>query len=99
MDEIKVIKKDKIDKKDFNIYISCVFEQNERTYVFNESKNTFRYIDKLNETDYSLEYNEAFIVANYLDTELSINRVTGKATLQNELLEQGVCELTDKTKF
>jgi hypothetical protein len=99
MDEIKVIKKDKIDKIDSNIYISCVFERNERTYVFNESKNTFRYIDKLNETDYSLEYNEAFIVANYLDTELSINRVTGKATLQNDVLETGVCELTDQTKF
>ena len=99
VDEIKVIKKDEIDKIESSIYIACVFGQNERTYVFNESKNIFRYIDKLNETDYSVEYNEAFIVANYLDTELSINRVTGKATLQNELLERGVCELTDKTKF
>ena len=99
MDEVKVIKKDKIDKVDSNTYISCIFGQNERTYVFNESKNIFRYIDMLNETNYSLEYNEAFIVAKNMDTELSINRVTGKATLQNEVLEQGVCELTDKTKF
>ncbi len=99
MDKVKVIKRDEIDKIDTNTYISCSFGQEEKIYVFNQSKNTFRYIDKLNETDYSLEYNDAFIVANYLDTELSINRVTGKAILQNEEQKQGICELTDKTKF
>ncbi len=99
MDKVKVKKSDEIKEIDTNTYISCIFEQDEKIYIFNESKNTFRYIDKLNETDYSLEYNEAFIVANYLDTELLINRVTGKATLQGEVLKQGICELTDKTKF
>ena len=99
MDKVKIIKRDEIEKIDTNTYISCAFGQEEKIYVFNQSKNTFRYIDKLNETDYSLEYNDAFIVANYLDTELSINRVTGKAILQNEVQKQGICELTDKTKF
>ena len=99
MDKVKIIKRDEIEKIDTNTYISCAFGQEEKIYVFNQSKNTFRYIDKLNETDYSLEYNDGFIVANYLDTELSINRVTGKAILQNEVQKQGICELTDKTKF
>ena len=98
MDKVKVIKRDEIEKIDTNTYISCSFGQEEKIYIFNQSKNTFRYIDKLSETDYSLEYNDAFIVANYLDTELSINRVTGKAILQNEVQKYGICELTDKAK-
>ena len=56
-------------------------------------------INKLDETIYSVNYNEAFIVASLSDLELSINRVTGKATLLENEITNGSCELTDKTKF
>ena len=57
-------------------------------------------INKLDETIYSVNYNEAFIVLSSLsDLELSINRVTGKATLLENEITNGSCELTDKTKF
>ena len=54
---------------------------------------------KLEETIYNVNFNEAFIVASLSNTELSINRVTGQATLLNETISKGDCKLTDRTKF
>ncbi len=49
-----------------NTYISCIFLKREITYVFNETKSIFKKIDGLSETNYSVKFNEAFIVANDL---------------------------------
>ena len=67
---------------------------------------TEAYGDFLFSTDISVEEkifnvasNEAFIVASIGKLELSINRVTGKATYLTDSLENGQCKLTDRTKF
>jgi hypothetical protein len=85
-------------KKD-NIYISCSFDDNEITYIFNISEKTFNLIDELNIIPYSLSFNEAYIVASNQEIELTINRISGKAILENKMRKSGMCKLTDKTKF
>jgi hypothetical protein len=96
MDEVKVIEKR---KNDGFIYISCLFEQDERTYIFNENKSIFKHIDRLSETQYSVKFNKAFIIANIEDAELTINRVSGNASLVSDITTKGACKLTNKTKF
>jgi hypothetical protein len=96
MDEVKVIEKR---KNDGFIYISCLFEQDERTYIFNENKSIFKHIDRLSETQYSVKFNKAFIIANIEDAELTINRVSGNASLVSDITIKGACKLTNKTKF
>ena len=90
--------KDIVVKKD-NIYILCSFDDKENTYIFNTNKKTFSLIDKLDVTPYVLSFNEAYIVASNEAIELTINRVSGKAILVNNVRKNGVCKLTDKTKF
>jgi hypothetical protein len=85
-------------KKD-NIYILCSFDDNEITYIFNISEKTFNLIDELNIIPYSLSFNEAYIVASNQEIELTINRISGKAILENKMRKSGMCKLTDKTKF
>ena len=96
MDEVKISKKQDDTGK---TYISCIFAEREMTYVFNETKKVFRKIDGLSQINYSVKFNEAFIVANNPDNELTINRVSGNANLVNGVTTAGVCKLTDKTKF
>ena len=69
------------------------------TYIFNASEETFKLINKLDIVAYNLSYNDAYIVATNDTYELTINRVTGKATLENKMLKTGMCNLTNKTKF
>ena len=88
-----------IDVKKNNIYILCSFDDNENTYIFNTNKKTFDLIDKLNIIPYSLSYNEAYIVASNEAIELTINRVSGKAVLENVVRINGMCKLTNKTQF
>ena len=88
-----------IDISKDNIYILCSFDDNENTYIFNTNKKTFDLIDKLNVVPYSLSFNEAYIVASNESIELTINRVSGKAVLENKVRKSGVCKLTNKTKF
>ena len=90
--------KDIVINKD-NIYITCSFADNENTYIFNSNKKTFDLIDKLNVIPYSLSFNDAYIVASNEAIELTINRVSGKAVLMNEVRKSGICILTNKTKF
>ena len=99
MDEIKIAKLDKKANVMGNTFISCKFQSGEFTYVFNESNRTFKLLDKLKEKNFDVNFNEAFIVATVSDTELSINRVTGKATILNKSIINGNCKLTDRTKF
>jgi len=80
-----------------NIYILCTFKDKDMTYVFNDSKETFRLIDKLDIVSYDVSFNEAYIVANNATTELTINRVSGSAMIND--IGKGQCKLTDKTKF
>jgi len=97
MDEIKIAKVEK--SAVGNTYISCNFNGKDSTYVFNETNKTFKLFDKLEEKIFNVNSNEAFIVASIGKIELSINRVTGKATYLTESLDNGQCKLTDRTKF
>ena len=97
MDEIKIAK---VERPAVGItYISCNFNGKDSTYVFNETNKTFKLFDKLEEKIFNVTSNEAFIVASIGKIELSINRVTGKATYLTESLDNGQCKLTDRTKF
>ena len=82
-----------------NIYISCLFGDMNMTYIFNASEDTFKLINKLDIVTYELSFNDAYIVASNESLELTINRVTGKATLDNKILKRGMCNLTNKTRF
>ena len=82
-----------------NTYISCLFNEKEVTYVFNEQQEVFKKLDGLTEAIYSVKFNEAFIVATYLNDKLTINRVSGNATLLKDTSVPGTCKLTSKTKF
>ena len=97
MDEIKIAKVERPEVG--NTYISCNFNDKDSTYVFNETNKTFKLFDKLEEKIFNVTSNEAFIVASIGKIELSINRVTGKATYLTESLDNGQCKLTDRTKF
>ena len=78
MDDIKISKKPDEIETIGNTYISCIFDNKEITYVFNESKKPFKRVNKLEEEDFVVNFNEAFIVATLPEIELSINRVSGK---------------------
>ncbi len=82
-----------------NIYISCVFDNINTTYIFNASEETFKLINKLDIVSYEVSFNDAYIVASNEALELTINRVTGKAALENKKLKKGICNLTNRTKF
>ena len=82
-----------------NIYISCIFDDKSNTYIFNTSEETFKLINKLDIVSYIVSFNDAYIVATNEAIELTINRVTGKAVLENKALKKGMCALTNKTKF
>ena len=82
-----------------NIYISCIFDDKSNTYIFNTSEETFKLINKLDIVSYIVSFNDAYIVATNESMELTINRVTGKAALENKTLKKGMCTLTNKTKF
>ena len=97
MDEIKIAKV-RVQQLVIHIY-HVILMARDSTYVFNEINKTFKLFDKLEEKIFNVASNEAFIVASIGKLELSINRVTGKATYLTESLENGQCELTDKTKF
>ncbi len=97
MDEIKIAKVERTVIG--NTYISCSFNGKDSTYVFNETNKTFKLFDKLEEKVFNVASNEAFIVASLGKLELTINRVTGKATYLTDSLENGQCKLTDRTKF
>tara|TARA_E500000178_G_scaffold68492_1_gene65965 strand:- start:470 stop:1324 length:855 start_codon:yes stop_codon:yes gene_type:complete len=100
MNDLAKIESNKdIEVKKDNIYILCSFDNDENTYILNTNKKTFKLMDKLNVTPYTLSFNEAYIVASNEDIELTINRVSGKAVLVNKISKRGVCKLTNKTKF
>ena len=82
-----------------NIYISCIFDDKSNTYIFNTSEETFKLINKLDIVSYIVRFNDAYIVATNEAMELTINRVTGKAALENKTRKKGMCTLTNKTKF
>jgi hypothetical protein len=96
MDKAKISKK--VDNR-VNTYISCIFDGQEITYVFNETMKIFKKVDGLSQTNYTVNFNEAFIVATNSGNELTINRVSGNANLVNDKTIIGKCKLTDKTKF
>ena len=98
MDEVKIAKRDQDINIIGNTYIICNFNEQQKTYVFNESKSTFKLINKLEETAFSVDFNDAFIVATRDNIELSINRVSGDAKINNDL-KSGNCRLTDKRRF
>ena len=88
-----------IKNKNNNIYILCSFGKKDTTYIFNEDNETFKLIDKLNVVSYTVNFNDAYIVASNEATELTINRVSGNASYDNKTFNKGTCKLTNKTKF
>lgn len=82
-----------------NIYISCIFDDKSSTYIFNTGEETFKLINKLDIVSYTVSFNDAYIVATNETLELTINRVTGVAALENKTLKKGICNLTNETKF
>ena len=88
-----------IDIKKGSIYILCSFGDSENTYIFNTNKRIFSLIDELDVIPYAVNFNDAYIVASNEAIELTINRVSGKAVLENKVRKSGVCKLTNKTKF
>ena len=98
-DLAKIESSKNIDVKKGNIFILCSFDDNENTYIFNTNKRTFSLIDELDVIPYALNFNDAYIVASNEAIELTINRVSGKAVLENKVRKSGACKLTNKTKF
>ena len=96
-DVAKIETSKEVYNKDNNIYILCTFDDGDITYIFNESEETFRLIDKLDIVSYDVSFNDAYIVATNEDTELTINRVSGGAVISE--ISKGQCKLTDRTKF
>ena len=88
---------DKVYSKESNIYILCTFRDKDMTYIFNDNKETFRLINKLDIVSYDVSFNEAYIVASNDATEITINRVSGSAMISD--FGKGQCKLTDRTKF
>ena len=86
-------------KENDNTYILCSFDNIDTTFVFNANKKTFRLIDKLDIVSYSVRFNEAYIVATNEATELTINRVSGKAMFEDKKSIKGICKLTNKREF
>ncbi len=82
-----------------NIYISCDFDDKSMTYIFNAKEETFKFINKLDIVKYTVSFNDAYIVATNEALELTINRITGEAALEDKTLNKGLCNLTNKTKF
>ncbi len=97
-DLAKIEAPEKINNND-NIYISCIFDDKDMTYIFNANQETFKLINKLDVISYEVNFNNAYIVATNESIELTINRVTGKSSLENKELKEGICKLTNKTKF
>ena len=69
------------------------------TYIFNAKEETFEFINKLDIVKYTVSFNDAYIVATNEALELTINRITGEAALEDKTLNKGLCNLTNKTKF
>jgi hypothetical protein len=82
-----------------NIYISCLFDNASTTYIFNAREESFKLINKLEIVSYEVSFNDAYIVATNEALEITINRVTGKAALESDMLKKGMCNLANKTRF
>ena len=99
MDDVIVSKKPDDVRSIGNTFILCIFDNEEITYVFNESKKSFKRINKLEEEDFIVNFNEAFIVATLSNLELSINRVSGNASMLNDSKKMVTVHLRIKRKF
>ncbi len=110
MDEIEIpkeiAKQDKIEIAKIentyrpNTYILCDINNIDYTYIFNEDKKTFSMINSQNKIFYEVSFNEAFIVASLDDIEITINRVSGKAShISDSKSSSGMCSLLYKRKF
>ena len=69
------------------------------TYIFNASEESFKLVNKLDIVTYKVSFNDAYIVATNKELQLTINRVTGKAALESNILKKGICNLANKTKI
>ncbi|MFL2559655.1 MAG: hypothetical protein ACJ0QT_00670 [Gammaproteobacteria bacterium] len=105
MDDPNIVKpRGKIEeyqKPKSNTFILCIIEENEYTYVFNESNNIFFESIGIDQFHYeNVEFSDTHILATSGPKELLINRVSGTMYITNEeIKEKGVCKLSDKTEF
>ncbi len=84
-----------------DVYISCIVDSNEYTYVFNEYKNS---LDQSIGTSVipfiSVEFSKTHVLGILGEQEVLINRVSGSIFIDESGLQQkGSCELKDKRKF
>ena len=108
--EIMLDKMDTIDLKDSFInesdlrktYISCILDNRERTFYFNEKDNLFVESDGIEEIKLNdIRFSSTHILGYRLDEEILINRVSGTIIISrtDSRLGEGKCELLDEKKF
>jgi len=93
-----------IPKQDSNIrdiFLSCIVDETERTFVFNENEQLFYEAIGLDKLNYSVKFSKTHILAsNEERDEILINRVSGTTTFTRESkISDGKCSLLDQTKF
>ena len=85
-----------------NVYILCKVDNLERTFVFNQGKNTFVESIGINEVNLTeIQFSTTHILGYQGTDEILINRVSGSLFITNKdgSVSEGKCELLDKTKF
>jgi len=108
--EIMLDEMDSIDLKDsvidetdsMKVYVSCMLDDRERTFYFNEKDNLFIESDGIEEIKLNdIRFSTTHILGYRLDEEILINRVSGTIIISRSgsRLTEGKCELLDKKKF
>ena len=84
-----------------DIYISCVVDENEYTYVFNEDKNTLEQsIGTVSLVFSSVKFSKTHIFGILKEKEILLNRVSGSVYMKEANVEtKGSCKVKDERKF
>ena len=81
-------------------YILCMIDNEEITFVFNESNKTFYQFEFDTEKSFEPIFTEILIAAKRQDTVIDINRVSGFIEITTEKSKKsGKCDILNKTKF
>ena len=101
MDDVIIRDIPKQDSNIRDIFLSCIVDETERTFVFNENKQSFYEAIGLDKLNYSVKFSKTHIFAsNEERDEILINRVSGTTTFtRDSKISEGKCSLLDQTKF
>ena len=96
--EPKIKEEQKISK---DIYIGCIVDDKEYTYVFNEYKNSLdQSIGTATKSFISVEFSKTHIFGKLDNQEVLINRVSGTVYVTESGVEKrGLCQLKNERKF